>query len=105
LRHVTWLLAPAIAALILGCGQVKAGYTTITPPGAIFSRATGVSGGNVVGYDQIVTSATEYGFLYQQSVPEPPGLVLVSIALATMAGYFGLRRRRPSATARPATRE
>ena len=179
MRRETWMLAPAVMALILGGCQAKARgdvdggflyngttYTALAVPGAMSTFANGVSGGNVVGY--YVSGGTIYGFLYNGTtyttlappgatrsdaigvsggnvvgdyesggigygflyngttyttlalpgatltvatgvsggnvvgysvVPEPSGLVLLGMGFATTAGYFSLRRRRPSATA------
>ena len=64
-------------------------YTTIAPPGATNTEATAVSGGNVVGY--FLTAPVPPG------VPEPSGLTLLVLGLATAVGYGGLRRRPRSA--------
>ena len=95
MRRLTWLLALAAVAQILD-GQVKAGYTTIAPPGATSASAASVSGGNVVGFYE-TSDGSQLGFLYQ-SVPEPSGLVLLGIGFAATAGYLVLRRRMPSST-------
>ncbi len=62
MRRITWLLAPAAVALMIGGGQAKAGYTTLAVPGAPDTEAFGVSGNNVVG--NYVSGDTHYGFLY-----------------------------------------
>ncbi len=69
-------------------------YTTLLPPGSVGSTAEGVSGGEVVGGSSV-------GMFLYESVPEPSGLVLLAIGLATTAGYLGLRQRTRPAKARP----
>jgi hypothetical protein len=63
-------------------------YMILAPPGALDSFASSISDGYVLG---------------QYSIPEPSGLALLAIGLATTAGYFGLRRRRRIAIVRPGT--
>jgi len=92
-RNREAMLAFAAIVWLICRGQATAGgvYTQLAFPGAIYTQATGISGGNVVGYDEN-SSQIDYGFLYNgttYTTVGPPGAIDSSANAVSGANVVG----------------
>ena len=98
MKRATLVLA-ALALLLGGVDQAKAGFMTLNDPSATGGTfAYGISGSNIVGWYSDGMGA--HGFLYQpdvSAVPEPSSLTLLGVGALCLGGFTWRRRKSAAA--------